>query len=97
MQAQPHGFPRYRDKAAQLSALVNKALTVRDLRPLAGQSLYSLRHTFEDRLTAVKAHEKIAAALMGHKWHRPRYGEGPTLAQKLEVMAAFASKPPSRV
>lgn len=36
VRVQPDGFPRYRDKAEVLSALVNKALDVRGLRPLAG-------------------------------------------------------------
>jgi len=58
MRAQPDGFPRYRDKADVLSALVNKALYARGLRPELEQSLYSLRHTFEDRLTAVDAPDK---------------------------------------
>jgi hypothetical protein len=50
-----------------------------DFGPIPGQTLYSLRHTFEDRLTAVEAPEKVVAALIGHKWHRPRYGLGPSL------------------
>ena len=33
MREQPDGFPRYRDKADSLSALVNRALEVRALRP----------------------------------------------------------------
>ncbi|TGR94472.1 hypothetical protein EN831_34355, partial [Mesorhizobium sp. M1C.F.Ca.ET.188.01.1.1] len=51
----PDGFPRYRDKAASLSALVNKVLASKELLPTSEHSLYSLRHTFEDRLTAVEA------------------------------------------
>ena len=47
MREQPDGFPRYRGRATGLSALVNKALDVRGLRPETGQSLYSLQHTFE--------------------------------------------------
>jgi integrase len=97
MRAQPEGFPRYRDKADSLSALVNKALEVRGLRPEPGQSLYSLRHTFEDRLTAVEAPEKVVAALMGHKWHRPRYGLGPSLEQKREWLKRIAFRPPTSV
>jgi hypothetical protein len=97
MREQPHGFPRYREKADSLSALVNKALEARNLRPDPGQSLYSLRHTFEDRLTAVEAPEKVVAALMGHKWHRPRYGLGPSLEQKAEWLKRIAFRPPSSV
>ena len=52
MRKHPDGFPRYRDKANSLSALVNKAFESRNLRPEPGQTFYSLRHTFEDRLTA---------------------------------------------
>jgi hypothetical protein len=97
MRAQPEGFPRYRDKADSLSALVNKVLEVRGLRPEPGQSLYSLRHTFEDRLTAVEAPEKVVAALMGHKWHRPRYGLGPSLEQKRDWLKRIAFRPPTSV
>jgi hypothetical protein len=37
MREQPDGFPRYRDKADSLSALVNQALDARKLRPEPGQ------------------------------------------------------------
>ena len=97
MREQPNGFPRYRDKADSLSALVNQALEARGLRPDPGQTLYSLRHTFEDRLTAVEAPEKVVAALMGHKWHRPRYGLGPSLEQKREWLNRIAFRPPLTV
>lgn len=90
MKAFPDGFPCYRDKAGSLSALVNKYLDQRGLRPIEGQSLYSLRHTFEDRLNAVETPEKVVATLMGHKWQRPRYGKGPSLEQKREWMARIA-------
>ncbi|MFC6389906.1 integrase [Methylorubrum zatmanii] len=96
-QASPGGFPRYRDKAASLSANVNKLLHGRGLLPVKGQTLYSFRHTFEDRLTAVEAPDKVAAALMGHKYHRPRYGVGPSLKQKLEWLQRIAHKPPTTI
>jgi integrase len=92
----PKGFPRYRDKSAGLSDIVNKVLKNAGLRP-NGQSLYSLRHTFEDRLTAVEAPEKLMAALMGHKYSRPKYGAGPSLEQKREWLQRIMLKPPSRV
>jgi integrase len=97
LREQPDGFPRYRDRSDVLSALVNKALCVRGLRPEPGQSLYSLRHTFEDRLTAVGAPDKIIACLMGHKWSRPRYGVGPSLEHKREWLERIAFRPPSTV
>jgi len=97
MRRHPDGFPRYRDKADSLSALVNKAFEARKLRPEPGQSFYSLRHTFEDRLTAVEAPEKVVASLMGHKWHRPRYGKGPSLELKRKWLKRIAFRSPVTV
>ncbi|MGE0628883.1 MAG: tyrosine-type recombinase/integrase [Hyphomicrobiaceae bacterium] len=97
MRRHPDGFPRYRDKADSLSALVNKAFEARKLRPEPGQSFYSLRHTFEDRLTAVEAPEKVVASLMGHKWHRPRYGKGPSLELKRKWLKRIAFDAPASV
>ncbi len=97
MQAQPDGFPRYRDKSTSLSNVANKALDTHKLRPTPEHTIYGLRHTFEDRMTAVEAPEKIAASLMGHKFHRPKYGSGPSLEQKLEWLQRMAFKPPSKV
>ncbi|ADH91627.1 integrase family protein [Ancylobacter novellus DSM 506] len=97
MKAQPEGFPRYRDKAASLSALVSKFFENNKLRPTPQHSAYSLRHTFEDRLTAVEAPEKLIAALMGHKYSRPKYGAGPSLEQKATWLRKIAFKPPASV
>jgi integrase len=97
MQLQPNGFPRYRDKAASLSALINDVLKGNGLLPSEGHTIYSLRHTFEDRLSKVEAPEKMIATLMGHKFHRPRYGLGHELKHKREWLQRIAFKPPSRV
>lgn len=97
MKLQKNGFPRYRDKAASLSAIVNKVMGTKKMLPTADHSLYSLRHTFEDRLTAVEAPEKVIASLMGHKWIRPKYGAGPTLEQKQRWMLAIAFNPPKHL
>lgn len=97
MRAQRHGFPRYRDKADTLSALVNKVLDGHGLRPEPGQSLYSLRHTFEDRLTAVNAPDKVIACLMGRKWSRPRYGVGPSLELKRDWLVKIVFEAPAEV
>lgn len=96
-QAQPNGFPRYRDNAASLSALVNKYLRNHDLRPTLDHTMYSLRHGFEDRLTAVETPEKLIAAMMGHKYSRPKYGAGPSLEQKQKWLQRIALTPPSVV
>lgn len=97
MKLQPNGFPRYHDKANSLSAAVNKFLRENGLLPSDNHSLYSLRHTFEDRLTAVEAPEKVIASLMGHKWIRPKYGAGPTLEQKRRWLQKIAFKPPKHL
>ncbi|TGS39077.1 hypothetical protein [Mesorhizobium sp. M8A.F.Ca.ET.182.01.1.1] len=44
-----------------------------ELLPTSEHKLYSLRHTFEDRLTAVEAPEEAIAPLMGRKCMRPKY------------------------
>ena len=92
------GFLRYHDNSASLSATVNKYLLENNLRPNPDKhTAYSLRHTFEDRLTAVETPEKIQAMLMGHKYQRPKYGHGPTLEHKREWLQRIAFKPPSKV
>ncbi|MEW6257019.1 MAG: tyrosine-type recombinase/integrase [Pseudomonadota bacterium] len=90
----PGGFPRYRDKPSSLSAYMSRFFREKNLRPTEDHSLYSLRHTFEDRLTAIEAPEKVIAQLMGHKWSRPRYGAGPSLAQAADWLSRIAFKPP---
>lgn len=86
----PDGFDHYRGKADLLSNTINKFLRENGLLPGPHHSLYSLRHSFEDRLTAVEPPDKVQAALMGHKYVRPRYGHGPGLAQKQEWMEKIA-------
>jgi integrase len=72
------------------SAAVNKFLRENDLRETPAHTAYSLRHAFNDRLTAVECPERIAADLMGHKLARPRYGDGATLLHKAEWIARIA-------
>jgi len=86
----PKGFPRYRDRSSQLSATVNKHLRARGLLPTDDHSLYSIRHSFQDRLTAADMPDRMQADLMGHKFNRPRYGEGPTLKHKHEWLLRLA-------
>lgn len=88
---------RYRGNAASLSVLVNKALDSRGMKPTPGHSLYSLKHSFEDRLTALDPPDKIIAVLMGHKFSRPRYGAGPPLEQLQGWLDRIAFRPPSSI
>jgi hypothetical protein len=90
--AMPGGTGRYRTGADSLSATVNKFLRENNLLATPQHSFNSLRHSFEDRLTAVEALEKVQAALMGHRYARPRYGAGPSLAQKQALLRRIAFK-----
>lgn len=87
---QASGWPEYRDREASLSATVNKFLRLNGLRPEPGLSLYSLRHSFEDRMIASGADERMRVELMGHAYGRPKYGQGPTLRAKRELLQQMA-------
>ncbi len=86
----PNGFQNYYRKSDTLSNTLNKYLRDNDLLPTEAHCLYSLRHSFEDRLTAVEPPDKLQAALMGHKYNRPRYGDGPSLVQKQKWLERIA-------
>lgn len=86
----PLGFEHYYRKPDHLSDRLNKFLRNNALLPTNDHSVYSLRHSFEDRLTAVEPPEKVQAALMGHKYSRERYGDGPSLGQKHKWLQKIA-------
>ncbi len=86
----PDGFSKYHNKADAVSALINKFLKRADLLPTPEHTLYSLRHTFQDRLIDVECPDRIQAELMGHKFIRPKYGKGPSLEQKTFWMKKVA-------
>ncbi|MFT3909718.1 MAG: hypothetical protein QM737_09865 [Ferruginibacter sp.] len=85
-QSYPKGFTSYFSKPDVLSATINKYLKENNLLPSNKHSVYSLRHSFQERLLTVNAPERIQADLMGHKFHRPLYGEGGSLATKYDWM-----------
>lgn len=78
----PNGFDRYIDKPDRLTALLNKFLKQNELLPSTEHSVYSFRHSFQDRLTLVNVPERIQCDLMGHKFHRVKYGLGATIGDK---------------
>jgi integrase len=94
MALRPKGFARYRDKSSSLSATVNKFLRVNGLRPTKDHSVYSLRHSFKDRLVAVEAPDSLIDSLMGHKTYKPKYGKGPSLELKLKFLQQIAFRAP---
>ena len=71
----PGGFPKYRDNT-KISDIVNKFLTDNGLRETARHTMYSLRHSFEDRLLENDVDERVRSDLMGHSIQRQRYGDG---------------------
>ena len=83
------GFPRYAGSDT-LSNTINKYWDENKLRPEKSQSLYSLRHTFKDRLRDVQAPEEIVDTLMGHASSRPTYGRGHLLKTKYEWLKKIA-------
>lgn len=76
------GFEHYQGKPDLISTTINKYARKNHIFPSINHSLYSLRHSFEDRLTIVEPPDKVQASIMGHKYSRPRYGKGPSLEQK---------------
>jgi integrase len=98
MRANPNGFPRYIDKEASLSALLGKAFRARKLFPTDNHKVYSLRHTFKDRLRpVVEAKDEFINKMMGHACDEPKYGEGYPLDFKLSILEKIAFVPPERV
>ncbi len=97
----PGGFPRYRNNADSLSALINKVLASHSLLPTPGHSFYSLRHTFKDRMRAARDNTgqrmpyELMLQLMGHKLETADYGAGYSLADKLEWLQRFACVAPA--
>lgn len=86
------GFTDYYQSPDYLSARIGGYLRENGLLPTEDHTTYSLRHSFQDRLLAVNAPDRVQADLMGHKFNRPSYGEGASLAQKLEWLSKIELK-----
>ncbi|WP_027168348.1 DUF6538 domain-containing protein [Mesorhizobium sp. WSM3224] len=86
----PEGFPRYKDREAQLSATVNKHFKKQMLFPTNRHTVYSLRHSFEDRMKNARFDEELRRMLMGHAIHRPKYGEGGDMKMWREELMKIA-------
>lgn len=91
----PNGFPQYRHKNDSLSAAINKYLRQNFPELEANQSLYSLRHSFKNRLRSVHCGDEMKDALMGHENDKPDYGEI-SLQDKLYWLEKIQFRPPSR-
>lgn len=83
----PNGFPRYKDKETNLSAVLMKSLRSADLLPTPSHGVYSLRHAFEKRMQEAGLDYDLRCRLMGHANSRPRYGDGGSLAWRREQLS----------
>jgi integrase len=86
MRAFPNGFDKYRDNNDTLSAALNKFLRQNGLMPSIKHTVYSARHAFEDRMKMANIDAELRKILMGHGIDRPEYGEGGSLAWRLEQL-----------
>ncbi len=69
------GFKHYKS-ADSASSTINKFMRENNLKPTKRHSLYSLRHTFKDRLRDIGAPAEVTDELMGHKKPGQPYGRG---------------------
>lgn len=86
----PKGFDHYYDRSTLVSANLMKAFKLRDLLPSKDHVIYSLRHSFEDRMLEGGLDYGLRCALMGHKNNRPEYGQGGSLVYRREQLLKIA-------
>ena len=84
----------YETNSSSLSGTVNSFLTENSLRETPDHSFYSLRHTFQDGLTALELPDRWQTELMGHKFKGVKYGNGPSLEHKRKVMEKLCFREP---
>jgi len=87
------GFQRYRDRENDLSNTLNKYFRSNSLFPTTKHKIYSIRHSFEDRMKEGNLDEELRRILMGHTIDRPSYGSGGSLEwrrdQLLRIVLPF--------
>ncbi|MHA6687331.1 tyrosine-type recombinase/integrase [Mesorhizobium sp. A556] len=86
----PKGFLRYKDKEDSYSAMANKYLKENGLKPSQQHAVYSLRHSFEDRMLEGGIDMELREVLVGHKLERPLYGEKGSLKFRQKVLNQIA-------
>jgi integrase len=84
------GIKRYKNKANYWSALVNKYLGNNGLKETPSHTAYSIRHYVEDALLAAGVDDRVRADILGHKYHRPIYGEGGGLAGRRDALSKIS-------
>lgn len=86
MRAAPDGFPRYRDNENTLSATLMKCFRKGGLFPTPDHRIYSLRHSFEKRMSEAGLDYGLRCLLMGHANDRPAYGDGGSLGYRRDEL-----------
>ncbi|TGQ69556.1 integrase [Mesorhizobium sp. M00.F.Ca.ET.186.01.1.1] len=88
----PAGFPRYRNRENDLSATLNHFLRANALLPTKLHTVYSFRHSFEDRMKEGGIEDELRRLLMGHTVDRPKYGSGGSLDWRRKELTKIALK-----
>lgn len=84
------GIQKYSRKASSWSALINKYLGNNGLKETPRHTAYGLRHYIEDALLAAHVDDRVRADILGHKYHRPIYGDGGGLAGRRAALEKIA-------
>lgn len=84
------GIQKYALKASSWSALVNKYMANNGLKETPRHTAYGLRHYVEDALLSAGIDDRIRADIIGHKYHRPIYGDGGGLAGRRDALEKIA-------
>ncbi|WP_306046558.1 DUF6538 domain-containing protein [Nioella sp. MMSF_3534] len=88
------GWGKRLGKNMYATSVINRNLRDSGIVTDKRQSLYSLRHWFQDQLTKRDVVDRAQAQLMGHKFQRPKYGYGKDLAELRDIIAPFAIEAP---
>ncbi|MFD0751877.1 DUF6538 domain-containing protein [Mucilaginibacter calamicampi] len=91
--AYPKGFSHIVKNSDSASSAIGKFLRENNLQPSPRHSPYSLRHSFQDRLTNADCPDRIQTDLMGHAFKgRTKYGTGATLEHSFAWMKKIQLK-----
>jgi len=97
LRAFPRGFDQYVDNGDTLSATVNKYFEENGMWLSQLHTLYSLRHSFKDRLRNAQCPDELTDELMGHASGKPKYGDGHGLNLKLRFLREIALAPETSI
>ena len=86
----PTASPSHFDNGKKLSVDLSKYFHQENLLPTGDHKVYSLRHSFKDRLKDIDAPEELIDELTGHKIGKPKYGDGYGLIKKAEFIQKIA-------